>query len=371
MKQLVNGGMALLFLTVMALLLGVMLGLELTGCLVLFGGLVVLSMVLPKMAGVAMMAVTVEIWQRDIIENLFKNNEFAQHAVSGDQYVLNGKVVHIPVAGAPSKSLKNATNLPITAVKRADTDILYGLDNFYQAPKYVENVEQYELSYQKRQSIMGEQQSQLIQDAMEGLLYNWAWATPAAIGTTPINSIKTTGAATGTSLVSGATGQRKIMTKDVFSTIKASMDKANIPPNGRFALLTADHYQQLIDGFSDAALTNFYRLADATKGYVGSYLGFTILMRSSVQRWRFNAGSGIFTPVDEMADGFAGDPNDSAASIFWQESCVERARGDVNVFDNPGRAEYYGDVFSMNMRLGGRVRRAAGVWSVIEDIVGV
>ena len=369
MKKLMKVLTGLLLTACAALAIGAGTGLDRNGVAALFGGFVCFSVLVPKPKGVAMMAVNVEIWENDIIENLFKNNEFAEHAVSGDQYVLNGAVVHIPVAGAPSRSLKNATSFPITAVKRGDTDITYTLDNYFQAPKYVQNIEQYELSYQKRQSIIGEQQSQLVQDAMDGLLYNWSWATTATIGTTPGNSIKTTGGATALSLVSGATGQRKLFTKDIFSTIKYKMDAANIPPTGRYALLTANHYQQLIDGFTDTALTNFYRVADLNKGVVGSYLGYTVMMRSSVQRWRKDAQSGVFSPVDEQADAFAGAATDSAASVFWQENCVERARGSIGIFDNPGQAVYYGDVFSMNLRLGGRVRRGAGVWSVIEDIV--
>lgn len=317
---------------------------------------------LVKNSGFAFMAVTKEIWETDIIGNLFKDNQFAGRAVSGDQYVVNGKVVHIPVAGAPVASQKNVTAFPITAVKRADTEVLYALDNYYQPPKFVEKVEQYELSYDKRQSIMGEDQAQLIQDAMDGLLYRWAWQG-TSIGTTACNSILTIGAATAATLAA-ATGNRKLFTKDVFGFVKKAMDKANVPALGRVALLTADHHQQLIDSFSDTALTNFYRFADVSKGIIGQFMGFDIYLRSSVQRWRLVGG--IWTPIDEQDPAFAAGTGDCAASLFWQETCVERARGEVNVFDDAGRPEYYGDVFSMNMRLGGRQRRVSGVYSVIE-----
>lgn len=353
---------SLLFIAAMAMLLAPLMQVS---PVLIGGGLVMASFMMPK--NVAFMAVTKEIWENDIIGNLFKDNQFAMRAISGDQYVINGKVVHIPVAGAPTRSKRNVTSFPLSAVKRADSEVIYGLDNYYQDPKHVEKVEQYELSYDKRQSVMGEQQSQLIQDAMDGLLYNWAWATPNAIGTTPANVVLTTGAGTATDILASATGQRKIFTKDVLANIKKKMDNANIPSIGRVALLTANHHQQLIDGFSDTALTNFYRSADLQKGIIGTYLGFTIMMRSNVQRWR--KISTVWTPIDELDEAFAASAGDSAASLVWQESCVERARGDVNVFDNADRAEYYGSIFSMNMRLGGRQRRKEGVYAVIEDIV--
>lgn len=355
---------SVLFIAMMAIMLSALFSVN---PVILFAVLILCSFVLPK--NVAFMAVNVQLWQKDIIDNLFKDNQFAEDAKSGDDYVLQGALVHIPNAGAPDKSKKNLTDFPQSAVKRADTDVIYGLDTYYQLPKFVEKIEQYELSYDKRQSVMGEQQEQLIQDAMDGLLYNWAWATPNLIGVTPSNSITTVGAATEADLIDGATGQRKIFTEAVFGIIKKKMDAKNISPNGRVALLTAYHHQQFIDTLSDTAKTNVFRTANLQKGIIGEYLGFTIRMRSSVQRWR--KVGGVWTPVDEQADGFGASDQtgDSAASLFYQKDCVERARGSVNVFDNQGRAEYYGDVFSMNMKLGGRQRRQLGVYSVIEDII--
>jgi hypothetical protein len=46
------------------------------------------------------MAIQKEIWQDHIAGNLFKNNEFLLASTDAGQYVLQGKVVHIPQAGA-------------------------------------------------------------------------------------------------------------------------------------------------------------------------------------------------------------------------------------------------------------------------------
>lgn len=352
---------SLLYAALMSLVLAAITGIS---PVALFTGLLIIGSVIRMPKGSLFMAVTVEIWTKDIIDNLFKNNQFAERAFSADQYVVNGKIVHIPVAGAPSRSIKNNTVFPITAVKRTDDDVLYAIDTYYQSPKFVERIEQYELSYDKRQSIVGEQQSQLIQDAMDGLLYRWSFTGKNM--DTPGNYVLTTGAASAADILTGATGTRKTLNTEVFGIVKKKMDNANIPSEGRVALLTANHYQQFIDSLSDSAQTNFYRFADMTRGVIGQYLGFEVLMRSTVQRWRNTAGA--WAPVDEQDAAFAAGANDSAASLFYHNYSVERARGDVNVFDNANRPEYYGDVFSMNMRLGGRVRRAAGVYSVIEDI---
>jgi hypothetical protein len=335
-----------------------------------FVGLVCFSVFVPMPKGVALMAIQREIWTKDIVDNLFKNNEFAQMAFNADQYVLAGKVVHIPQAGAPSAINKNVTSFPVNALKRTDSEILYNLDTFYSTPRHIERIEQYELEYDKRQSAMGEDQAALIQAAMDNLLYRWAFKpSNNAVGTTPVNVVVTTGAATSVDLVGGATGERKTFTKDVVGRIKKAMDVANIPAQGRVALLTAYHHQQFIDSLSDSALTNFYRVADATKGIIGEYLGFKFYMRSEVLRFR--KVSSVWTPIDEQDAGFAASTKtgDSGASLFYQKDCVERAKGQVDIFDNPNRAEYYGDIYSMELRLGGRQRRAEGVYAVVEDIV--
>ena len=323
-----------------------------------------------KVSGVAFMAIQKEIWETDIINNLYKNNEFAARAFNADQYVLNGKVVHIPQAGAASAVNKNVSSFPVNAVKRTDLPILYNIDTYYTTPRHIEAIEQFELSYPKRQSAMGEDQLALIDAAMDGLLYRWATKGDGTeSGLTPANYVLTSGGNVSSDLIPGATGIRKLFTKDVVGAIKKRFDVANIPSQGRVALVSAYHHQQFIDSLSDAAQTNFYRQADLTRGVIGTFLGFEFIMRSNVQRWRKTAG--VWAPVDEQASGFGASDQtgDCGASLFYQDSCVERARGDVRVFDNQDRAEYYGDIFSLELRLGGRQRRAAGVVAVIEDIV--
>lgn len=304
----------------------------------------------------ALMAVTREIWESDLVGNLFKNNEFAKRAFNADAYVLAGKVVHIPVAGAPSAINKNITNFPVAAVKRTDADVTYQIDTYYSVPRHVESIEQYELAYDKRQSVLGEDQSAIIEAAMNGLLYRWAGA----------NTILTTGAATAAT-ISGATGNRKLFTKTVFGTVKLAFDRISIPGAGRVALLTADHHQQLLDSFSDVEKTNFNNLADFKNGIVGRYLGFDIMMRSTCQRYRKTGG--FWVPVDDQDAGFGASDQtgDSAASLFYHESAVERALGTVEMFDGKNRPEYYGDIYSFLLRMGGRIRRASGIYSVVED----
>lgn len=323
-----------------------------------FGGLVAASF-LPMPTGVTFMAITREIWTKDIVDNLYKNNDFVKRAFNADIYVLLGKVVHIPVAGAASAVNKNVTSFPVTAVKRTDTDITYAIDTFYSTPRHIEQIEKYELAYDKRQSVLGEDQSALKQTAIDSLLYNWL---PLVA-----NTVLTEGA-DGTPTVSGATGTRKAFTKASFAAVKLKMDVDNILDEGRIAVLTAHHFNQFLASLGDAERTDVGRVADLKTGKVGQYLGFDIYMRSTVGRYR--GADGAYVKVDEYDAGFAASTKtaDRGASLFYQEKCVERALGEVDIFDNQRQAEYYGDIYSMILRMGGRIRRTAGVYAVVEAI---
>lgn len=345
---------SMLFMAIMALVLSAVTG---WNSAAIFGGLALLSYI-PMPSGVALMAVTREVWTKDIVENLYKDNAFATRAFNADMYVLKGKVVHIPVAGAASTITKNATSFPVTAVKRTDTDINYNLDTFYSTPRHIEQIEKYELEYDKRQSVLGEDQAALREAAMEALIYNWL----PLVGKTTL----TTGG-TRAATLSGATGNRKAFHKDEFGTIKLLMDAAKVPTNGRVALLTAYHYSDFLDSLSDAERADVGRVADLKTGIVAKYMGFDIFMRSTVGRYL--GADGAYTKVDEQDGGFAADPDDRAASLFWHDMHVERALGDVDIFDNQRQAEYYGDVISMILRLGGRIRNTAGVYAAVEAIV--
>ncbi|MBN8668765.1 MAG: hypothetical protein J0M30_14805 [Chitinophagales bacterium] len=302
------------------------------------------------------MAITKEIWQKDIVDNLFPDNSFARHARNADNFVKGGAVVHIPVAGASTAVTKNLGVFPQVAAQRNDTDITYALDTYYILPMLIKNIDQYELEYDKRMSVTGEMIKTLVSVVNKGLLYRWG---PAAAQT-----ILTTGALSGADLIDGtATGQRRLFTKTEFKNAAKAMDKKNLVGT-RYALLTAAHYHQFFESLSDAEKADVGRVADLKTGVVGKYMNYNIMMRSAALRYR--GADGAYVPIDETDAAFAANAADRAASLFWDDSCVERAMGDVDVFDDPGNPLYYGDVYSANLRVGGRIVRTDGVIAAVE-----
>lgn len=306
-------------------------------------------------SGALGMALQKEIWESDIVANLFADNSFLSKAYNADMFVLQGKVVHIPQAGTPSTVVKNRIELPATAVKRNDTEQTYALDEYTTTPRVIVDAEKVELSYDKRQSVISEDKEALIETVSNEFVTNWSPSAADAI-------VRTTGVAIPAHLPS-AIGNRKAFGRADCKVAQFKMNKGNVPKINRFCLIDSDMYSQLLDSMTEKEETAFHAQANLAEGTIGRLYGFSFYERSLAGKY-----SNAVTPAVKAWD-VVGAATDNAAAIFWQQNSVERALGEVKAFDNPGDATYYGDILSFLIRAGGRIRRAdsKGVVAVVQD----
>ena len=304
--------------------------------------IVVGGFLLPQMPGLGM-ALQVEMWQKDIVAPLFADNSFLSKAFNADQYVLAGSVVHIPESGGASTVTKNRSELPATAVKRTDTDKTYTLAEYTTAPRLVTDAEKVELSYDKRNSIIAEDKAGLVEAVANNMIYDWSPATAAQI-------LRTTGDAVVAHLAS-ATGNRCKITLSDIARVAALMNQQDVPQDGRYCLIDAWMYQQLVDAMSPSAYRDFIAGIDPKTGTVGKIFGYDVYMRSLGAKY-----TNATTPAKKLYTT-AGAATDNAAALFWQTNMVERALGTVQMFDDPKNPLYYGDIISFLVRAGGRIRR--------------
>jgi hypothetical protein len=300
--------------------------------------------------------ITVEIWIDAIVEKLTKDNAILGRVYREDDYVLGGKVVHLPQAAANLGGERNRTSLPAAAAKRVDTDVTYNLIEYTTNPALLQNTEQAELSYDKMVSLLADQISWLDESITDDLLQIYS-ATGAA------QIVRTTGADSADNLSTGATGTRKILTVADFKRAMIAMNKANVPKTDRVALLDSDMYGELL---ADPLLTSrdVAREADYVNGIVARLFGFDIMERS---------GMPVFTnaaPPVKKAVGAATATSDNKSSLFFQRNSVSAAIGQKEFFENKQDALYFGDVYSALIRCGGRQRRAdgAGVVSIVQTV---
>lgn len=289
------------------------------------------------------MAIQKEIWERAIVEDLFADNSFLSKAVNADQWVNAGKIVHIPQAGAASNVVKNRETLPAEIQKRVDTDLTYVLTPYTTDPVLIEHADEVELSYSKRDSVLRQDKLALMDAVAADFIFNWS---PKAAKT-----IETTGDEVD-AYTTSATGKRKGICRDDVLGLMTAFNDDEIPQEGRYLLLDAYMYSQLLKDLTSNEVQSFLATADAQRGVLGKLFSFNIMMRSK---------SALYTtakaPKAWSAEGAA---TDRAAALAWHDRSVCRALGEVKAYENIDRADWYGSVYSFLVRAGGRIVRADG-----------
>ena len=289
------------------------------------------------------MALNISIWQNTLVENFYPDNGFASKSVDDSAFVSAHKVI-IPNAGAPSKVQKNRTVKPASVNQRTDNDLEYEIDELTTDPIYIPNIDMVELSYDKRTSIISNDRAQLQNTAHENLLERWGKGVPAS------NVLLTTGTTERNAHTSDtATGKRKRITKEDLLASMTRMDADNVPEEGRYLLLDAYMYADLLADLSESDKWMFQNSANMQTGVLGNLYGLNIMKRSKVLRVKTDK---TLRPWGEEA--IAGE---LAAALAWHDKSVSRALGEVKMFDSTNNPMYYGDIYSFLLRTGGSVRR--------------
>ena len=283
------------------------------------------------------MALQKQIWLNSIVELLFANNTFAARSIDHSAFVTN-KTVHVPNAGSAPSVVKNRAVFPASAAQRTDYDLTYDINEYSTDPVHIQNAEQVELSYNKRESVLKQMKAALADNVHIDLALSWVPSGYAKVGTS--------GAATPSHLAS-TTGNRQAMTKADVLAVKNLFDLDDVPQEGRCMLLDAVMYNQLLSSLSESEAAAFNASVDAQRGIVGKLYGFDFYMRSTVFR--------VVAAGTSMASSTAA--TNSAAGLAWQEDCVSRALGNHELFENEKDALYYGDVMSALVRAGGKYIR--------------
>lgn len=322
------------------------------------------------------MAVTPEIWLTDIVGNLFKDNEFLLKSIDESQYVLGGSVVHIPQAGATSGAKRNRKSLPATITRRGDTDITYALDEITTDPRFIPNIDEAELSYDKRSSCIAEDQRFIDQLTAESMLYNWrpTFFIKGSVATSAGNKVYGTGTRTGVGYSD-------------FVSAKTIFNKWNMPKAGRYVILDSDMYKQLCNDVKSHSSDNLTVVYDPLTGLLKKLEGFEVFERSTVllastqanltqvagkDYFKDSTGNSIYTPeeyIDIEMGTKAPATTACVTGLFWSDTAVSRAVGEKHMFENVGDPTMYGDIYSFLIRLGGRSRRGDGIG--VLGIMGV
>ena len=296
------------------------------------------------------MAVQKEIWVRDISENLFEGVEFVGRSINHSAYVDN-KTVHVPQAGANPSIAKDRNSFPATISQRTDTDLTYSLSEYTTDPILVRDIEELQTSYEKRQSVLRSHIDTMNDRIGKEVLHAWAGSLT--------NTVDTTGADSPAALPPSGTGTRKKLTAADIRKAALTLDNQNVPDSGRIMILPAAMYYELFD---DDNLVNRNVLGRETlpSGVIDRLFGFDIYVRNTVNRV---TGGGSLKGVTT-----AGAAGDLFAGIAYHPNFVARALGQIKVFTDDDKPEYYGSVMSAMVMLGASKMYTAetGVVSIVQ-----
>lgn len=262
------------------------------------------------------MALQKEIWLEHLVANLFPDNSFLVRSFNADQFVKAGKVVHIPNAGEKQTANVGPISRPKVAKEQVDTELTFQIKEIYTDPIYIQNADKYELSYDKRATVLAATKGALMEKVATEMLTAWIPTEEARLVT-----------------LAGESFGRK----DVLAA-QTKLNGEDIPLENRTLLLNAKAYEELLSDLTEAQANAFLATADAAKGTVGRLYGFDVMLRSVL-------------------------PNEAKA-FGWHKDYVCRALGEHEMFEQLNDPLYYGDVLSFIVRAGGSKMHKDGLGTV-------
>lgn len=300
------------------------------------------------------MALQKEIWLDHLVKKLFPNNSFMVKSFDASEFADNGKTCHIPnesILPGVQKNRQRARGADITDIQ--DGEIVFSIDEYTTDPVIVVDADKKELSYDKRQSLIGRSIKALDREIARNVIFSWS---PTAEGTL----LETTGTSVKSHL-KGTTGNRKSFTKEDVMAAQVIFNDADIPEEGRYMLVDSMMHAQLLESMTKSEAQAYHALADLKRGVLGNLYGFEIMQRSK---------AAVYTSAKapKLYEGKALAATDRAAAICWHEDYVCRAIGERRMFDNPSVATHYGDIMSFLLRASGSkmTTEQIGVAAIIQ-----
>lgn len=284
------------------------------------------------------MALQKEIWVDHLVSMLFPDNSFMMKSFNGDIYVKDGKFVHIPNEDALPGVKRNRTKGQAADVEMlTDTDIKFAIDEYTSNPVLIPNAEKYELSYDKRKSVLSRSKNALSKEIANDFIKAWSPKKAERILETTGSSVK--------AHTKNATGNRKAFCRADVMAAMALFNDQDIPQEGRYILVDAVMHAQLLEDLTESDKHAFQASADAEKGIIGKLLTFNFMQRSKGALYdNAKAPKGL----DEV-----GAATDCAAALAWHEDYVCRCLGEHDMFDDHGNPMFYGDIMSFLVRATG------------------
>jgi hypothetical protein len=301
-----------------------------------------------------------EIWAKEIQDNLFQNNSFMSRIRNFSEWV-SFTTVHVPQAAAGPDVVQNRSVLPATMGTRTDTELTFNLSSYTTNPVVLRNIDEIQLSYNKRASILYNIMERLRFVVSTQSLYAWA-----PVGASRI--IRTNGVASALNLPhSTASGTRLQLTLANIAAAKKRLDDDNVPSEGRILLLNSGMYNVDLLGIANIIQADQFGSPNLPPGVVSRVMGFDIMFRPDVLVYD-NTGTPVIKAINGDGTLTSAASTDNGAALAFHPDYLCHALGAITPFYNENVAEYYGSIFSAEVLHGASKMRTdqRGVVAIIQ-----
>lgn len=234
-----------------------------------------------------------EVWTSDIQKTLERDASFLARMTNLSEFVEN-QYINIPQSGAATQIFKNANTFPLTVAQRTDTVERMRLDQYSTQAFTVSNLESTQLSYNKRDSVMGQHARKMVEFIGDSVLQ----------AITPLDAARI------------ITAGPAVNYADILAIAK-QMDLDNVPKADRYLeLSTQGYYELLQDDIVSKAYANGFNYSTAESGNILKLAGIQIFERPTVgtalgvayQKDSVGAAVGSIEFMTDFGDNGNGNP---------------------------------------------------------------
>jgi hypothetical protein len=249
-----------------------------------------------------------EVWTDVFMQNFFRNIEFLKRSRDMSVFVENN-TINLAEAGVNPNVLINNTTYPIPTVDFTANPIALPLDYYDTENTIVRNALQKQYSFDALSQITYQHQMTMKEKISDKTVHAWSPAQDTV--NTPV--FATSGADRGN-------GFKKFSLTDI-AKMQEIFDQKKYPKAGRILVLHSSHRTDLLN--EDKTL--FKQFSELKSGQVLPLYGFEVYEYSGTANYNKNTGV-------KIAFGAAPSANDSPSSLFYLESEVMHAEGDLEIF---------------------------------------
>jgi hypothetical protein len=283
------------------------------------------------------MSVFNEIFSKEVEKKMYDSNAYLSHMKNMTDF-LQGRTVHIPnyTHDSSAQIEVNGSTYGFDATQTTETDLTFNIDSYRVLPFQVTNFDELSTNYNKFQIVTEHAIADLTDVVSKTILNKLSSDVDAS------RKVLTSGATGVLNSADSSTGVATLSYKDIL-TIGQKMNEDNLPQDGRYILLDATMYNELLQ---DDAIRNANDFGQATlpTGVVKTVGGINIMLKNEIATADL---AGDVIPVGQAPIG-----TDLRVAYAWHSTVIMTAKSGTQVYTDTQNPFKFGSVVSSEIFMG-------------------